>query len=286
MIIDGSTKVYGIIGNPVAHSLSPAMHNSAFAALAENRVYIPLPARDIEDALAGIRALGIQGASVTIPHKESVMHFLDRIDPLAEKIGAVNTIEVLTVGGKTELCGTNTDWLGANRALAQKTGLRNRSAVILGAGGSARAIGFGLLQEGCRVEIHSRTESRGRALADELGCRWQSLSQSSADAHDILVNATSVGMGQQKDFMPISRAALDSFRVVMDIVYAPLQTALLKEAANRGAQCINGLEMLLYQGVEQFERWTGREAPVAIMRQALADGLQQETEKSGKKTEF
>ncbi|THB79131.1 MAG: shikimate dehydrogenase [Desulfobulbaceae bacterium] len=275
MNVNGKTKVYGIIGNPVEHSLSPAMHNAAFAALGENRVYIPLPSPDIEVAVAGVRALGIQGASVTIPHKESVMDHLDRIDPLAQKIGAVNTIEVVETADKTELIGSNTDWLGANRALARKIELRESSAVILGAGGSARAIGFGLLQEGCHVEIHSRTESRGRALADDLGCSWKSLTEQDTKSYDILINATSVGMGSQKDVLPISAEALSQFTVVMDIVYAPLQTRLLQEAAYHGAHCINGLEMLLYQGVAQFECWTKREPPVEVMRQALITQLQQ-----------
>ena len=164
MTINGKTLLYGILGNPVSHSLSPAMHNAALAASEINGVYLPFPAPDIEAAVTGIRGLGVQGASVTIPHKESVVVLRDEIDPVARRIGAVNTV----VNKDGMLTGLNTDWLGATRALEEKIGLNGAEAVILGAGGSARAIGFGLLERGARFSLCSRTESRGRALAEEL----------------------------------------------------------------------------------------------------------------------
>jgi shikimate dehydrogenase len=284
--INGKTKLYGIIGNPVDHSLSPAMHNAGFAALAENKVYLPFPVRDIQTALAGLKALDIKGVSVTIPHKEAVIPYLDRIDPVALSIGAVNTIDIRTEGGEKVLYGSNTDWLGANRALAGKMELLGARVVVLGAGGSARAIGFGLKEAGAEVVLCSRTESKGRALASELGCPWIPIADVARLRGDALVNATSVGMAPGEDVSPLPAATLKSFRVVMDIVYAPLQTRLLQEAEQAGCRTVSGLEMLLYQGVAQFELWTGHAAPIAVMRASLLAGTGcRKTEDRGQKTE-
>lgn len=269
MAINGKTLLYGIIGNPVSHSLSPAMHNAAFAATGINGVYLPFPAPDITAAVTGIRGLGVQGLSVTIPHKENVIALLDRIDPVALKIGAVNTI----INKDGVLAGLNTDWLGATRALEEEIDLAGTEAVIVGAGGSARAIGFGLLERGARFALCSRTESRGRALASELGCPWISLEDAASVSGDILINATSVGMEPHIEKTPIPEQVLSRFQVVMDIVYAPMKTRLLQEAETSGCRIINGLEMLLYQGVAQFELWTGKTAPVSVMRQALKEAL-------------
>ncbi|PID41437.1 MAG: shikimate dehydrogenase [Proteobacteria bacterium] len=269
MTICGKTRLYGIIGKPVSHSLSPAMHNAAFAALGEDRVYLPFPAEYAGDAVKGVRGLGIEGASVTIPHKEAVISFLDEIDPVAARIGAVNTIQVIDDGKKRKLRGVNTDWIGANRALEQELSLKDRKVALLGAGGAARAIGFGLLEAGAVLSLFSRTESRGRPLADILGCSWCSLAETGSLDGDILINATSVGMVPNTNASPVGREVLSRFTVVMDIVYSPLATRLLKEGKREGCTCINGLEMLLYQGVAQFELWTGLKAPVEVMREAL-----------------
>lgn len=269
MIINGRTALYGIIGNPVSHSLSPAMHNAAFADLGENRVYLPFPVLELEAGVQGLKALGVQGVSVTIPYKEAVIPLLDEIDSVARQIGAVNTIEIRDVSGKKHLCGSNTDWVGANRALAEKVSLRGASVVLLGAGGSARAIGFGLQQQGAQVVLCSRTESRGRALAADLGCLWCPLADVDTLQGDVLINATSVGMQPESEVSPVPSTILSRFQVVMDIVYAPLATRLLMEAKAAGCQIINGLEMLLYQGVAQFELWTGKTAPVELMREKL-----------------
>ncbi len=269
MLINGKTVLYGIIGNPVTHSLSPAMHNAALTAMAVNGVYLPFPAPDLEAAVTGIRGLGIQGVSVTIPHKEKVMPLLDEIDLVAARIGAVNTIALKD--GK--LIGMNTDWLGATRALEEENNLQGSQVVLLGAGGSARAIGFGLLERGATLVLCSRTESRGRSLADELDCSWVSLTEAGNLSGDILINATSVGMQPDIERTPVPGLRLSHFQVVMDIVYAPLKTRLLQEAESAGCTIINGLEMLLYQGVAQFELWTGKPAPVSVMRQALREAL-------------
>lgn len=269
MQINGKTKVYGIIGNPVSHSLSPLMHNQAFAACDEDRVYVPLLTDDLQAALHGMREMHIEGASVTIPYKEQVLGLLDDVDPVAEKIGAVNTVVVRREGQSASLFGTNTDWLGSNKALLNHIELPGSRAVILGAGGAARAIGFGLIEAGAGVEIKSRSESKGRRLADQLECLWSPLDEKPEHAAEILINATSVGMEPDNEVSPLDQSLLDEYRVIMDIVYAPLQTRLLRDGAARGCACVNGLEMLLYQGVAQFELWTGREAPVEVMRQTL-----------------
>jgi shikimate dehydrogenase len=267
--INGRTEVYGIIGNPVSHSLSPAMHNRAFAALGLNKVYLPFEVREVADAMTGLRALGIRGASVTIPHKQAVIHHLDEIEPVAARIGAVNT---LVIDGP-RIKGYNTDWLGANRALAEELEPAGQMVLILGAGGSARAIGFGLLEAGATVVLASRTPERGQLLAKELGCEWVPLSQAGSIPAAVLVNATSVGMAPRQEQTPMDRETLAGFEVVMDIVYAPLETRLLGEARAAGCRVVNGLAMLLYQGAAQFELWTGRPAPVMAMRSALLSSL-------------
>jgi shikimate dehydrogenase len=269
MQINGATELYGIMGNPVAHSLSPAMHNAAFAALGLNKTYLPFAVQDVAQAMTGLRALGVKGVSVTIPHKQAVMAYLDTIDPVAEKIGAVNTL-VIANGA---IHGANTDWLGANRALSEKISLKGASVLLLGAGGSARAIGFGLLEAGASLTIASRTPEKGQTLAKLLSCPWLPLAEAASAKADILINATSMGMGTQQDLLPIASETLVNFPVVMDIVYAPLKTRLLQAAEQAGCQTIDGLAMLLYQGAAQFELWTGLQAPVEVMRQSLLTSL-------------
>ncbi|PID77366.1 MAG: shikimate dehydrogenase [Deltaproteobacteria bacterium] len=266
-MINSDTRLFGIIGNPVKHSMSPAMHNRAFAALGLNCVYLPFCTADAEHAVKGMKALGIEGLSVTIPYKQQVMAWLDDIEPNAEKIGAVNTIQLKN----GRLHGSNTDWLGASLALSAQINLHGKTVVILGAGGSARAIGFGLLKQGASVKICSRTESSGRKLADLLACRWEPLTAANSAKADILVNATPVGMAPEDSLMPINSSSLKNYAAVMDIVYSPLQTRLLQEAEKAGCKTINGLEMLLYQGAAQFELWTEKPAPIEVMREALLE---------------
>jgi len=269
--IDGAAETYGIIGNPVRHSLSPVLHNAAFAALSMNCIYIPLPVRDLQNGVAGLKALGFKGVSVTIPHKKDVIQYVDVLDPVAEKIGAVNT---LVIGNREDatgrtISGYNTDWVGANRALGEKLELQGSRVLILGAGGSARAIGYGLLEAGAEIVLANRTVSRGTELAAHLGCEFCPLEQIEKVTADALVNTTSVGMTPDVDGTPVEQKLLGRFSVVMDIVYAPLVTRLLREAEAVGCKVVDGLSMLLYQGVEQFELWTGRKAPVEVMRDVL-----------------
>jgi shikimate dehydrogenase len=279
-LLDGSTELFGIIGNPVRHTLSPVMHNAAFASLGMNRVYVPMEVHDVAQAMSGLRGLGFRGVSVTVPHKEAVMPFLDEIDPVAERIGAVNTLLLRKdSAGRTVVRGCNTDWLGANAALAA-TGLdlRSKRVVVAGAGGAAKAVGFGLRQAGAEAIITNRTEKSGKALADWLGCEFLALDDLAWVQADVLINTTSVGMEPDADGIIVPPALLSKFAVVMDIVYAPLETRLLREAKAAGCKVIDGLAMLLYQGAEQFRLWTDTAAPVQVMRAALEEELRRRAE--------
>ena len=256
---------FAVFGNPVGHSLSPIMHTAAFAATAFNGVYVAVPVPEIRPAVAGLRALGFRGASITIPHKESVMACLDEVEETARRIKAVNTI----VNANGRLQGYNTDVSGAMRALKDKTPLTGRAVAILGAGGAARAVAFGILAEGGRVTIFNRAAERGEKLADELQAEFRPLSEFKAAPYEILVNTTPVGMAPRVDDTPVAAETLRPGLVVMDIVYNPLKTRLLREAACAGCTTIDGLSMFVHQGARQFELWTGLKAPVDIMRMAV-----------------
>ncbi|MGI6656377.1 MAG: shikimate dehydrogenase [Desulfobulbus sp.] len=274
-MIRGDTQLYGIIGNPVRHSFSPAMHNAAFAALGFNGVYLPMQPDNLADAVRGLGALGFIGVSVTVPFKVAVMELLDSVDPVARKIGAVNTLHFTRTGRELCCTGSNTDWLGSNRALGEELDLASSTVLLIGAGGAARAVGFGLIEAGARVVVTNRTPAKGEQLAGQLGCPFvprENLRHVQADA---LVNTTSVGMEPHEDAIPCDSALLERFAVVMDIVYAPLETRLLREAVARGCRVIDGLKMLQYQGEAQFRLWTGHEPPEGVMRRALLDACGQ-----------
>ncbi len=262
--------IYGIIGWPVSHSLSPAMHNAAFSALGIKAVYgfLPVAPKDLRVAIEGLRALGIKGVSVTVPHKEGVMEYLDEIDDTAREIGAVNTI----INQNGHLFGTNTDWLGAKKALEDITTLLDKKVVVIGAGGAARAIVYALIKSGAEVVIYNRTLSRARDLAKKFGVKALSIDELPQAVGDILIQTTSVGLhNNNKTLVP--REILSGFKVVMDIVYVPLDTRLLREAHEIGCKTINGLKMLVYQGVEQFRLWTGKVPPIELMEKAALERL-------------
>lgn len=269
--VTGTTEIFGIMGKPVHHSLSPEMHNAAFQELDLDCVYVPLPTSNIAEGVAGLKALGFKGVSVTIPYKQEVIPFIDVLDPVAKKIGAVNTLLIKEEGSTPEktVYGYNTDWIGANQTLEEKLSLKGSRVLILGAGGSARAIGFGLLEAEAKVMLTNRTEAKGRALADQLGCPFYRPEEVAGVKADALVNATSVGMVPNTGRTPISADLLANFSVVMDIVYAPLKTRLLLEAEAAGCEVVDGLKMLLYQGAAQFKLWTGMDAPLDVMREVL-----------------
>ena len=263
--------VYGLIGNPVGHSLSPPMHEAGYEPLDIDAKYVTFepPADEGPDAVRAADRLGVSGLNVTIPFKQDVMAAVEP-DPLAERIGAVNTIDF---SGATPQ-GYNTDAVGAVRALSHHGVALSGTAVVVGAGGAGRAVSFGLADEGMDVHIANRTASKADALASEVpnasGHGLEALGELLADA-DVLVNCTSVGMDE--DETPVPASALHGDLAVLDAVYSPIETRLLSEAADAGATTVDGAWMLLYQGVEAFERWTGERAPVERMNEALRAGL-------------
>jgi len=268
MIIDTGTRLYGVFGNPVSHSLSPLMHNAAFAHAKYNAVYLAFKIEDIAAAVSAVRAFAVQGVSVTIPHKVSIMPYLDKIDPLAKEIGAVNTV----INRNGMLIGYNSDCLGAVRALREKTEIAGKKIAVIGAGGAARAIGFGIKAEKGHVTIVSRSAEKGEILAKAMNADFLPLAAVNAD-FDIVINTTPVGMTPNTEKMPIPPDLLRQGMTVMDIVYNPLQTMLLKEAKKRGCVTVDGLSMFVYQGAFQFELWTGKPAPVDLMRKTVLQAL-------------
>ena len=265
----GNETLYAVLGNPVAHSLSPLMHNRAFSVVGYNGIYVAIKVTDIGPAIRGIRSLGFGGVSVTIPHKVSVMDHLDEIDAMAAKIGAVNTV----VNRNGRLIGFNSDYLGAVRAVSEVTALRDTSVAVIGAGGAARAAGFGVMSEGARLAIVNRSMDRGKALAADLGADFIPLSEFDGTETDILINTTPVGMTPRELEIPVKREALRPSMVVTDIVYNPMQTRLLQEAQQMGCVTINGIAMFVYQGAFQFELWTETPAPVEEMKKAVSMAL-------------
>jgi shikimate dehydrogenase len=269
MNINSDTILFAVLGNPVSHSLGPLMHNTAFSVLGYNGAYLAFRVTDIGKAVVGIKALGIKGASITIPHKVSVMDFLDELDDTAKKIGAVNTI----ISREGVLTGYNSDGLGAVKALLEKTTIKDKNVVILGAGGAARAIGFAIISEGGRVTVINRTPANGETLAKDLGADFQPISKLNKTECHVLINTTPVGMMPDIDAMPVRKQDLDKIMVVMDVVYNPLKTRFLRTAENIGCQTIDGVSMFVYQGAFQLELWTGMKAPVEVMKKAVLNAL-------------
>ena len=239
--MDSTTSLYGVFGNPVLHSLSPLMHNHAFSTAGYNGVYLSFQVNDIAAAVAAVRTLGIKGASVTIPHKVTVMNYLDEVDEHAARIGAVNTV----VNREGVLYGTNTDSLGALKALSEKTIVNGADVVIIGSGGAARAIGYGVVTTGGRVTIVNRNVRKGEYLARDLGADFLPLSDLNRIDGRILINTTPVGMTPQTDATPVDRKLLEPGLLVMDIVYNPLKTLLLQNAEAMGCQTIDGVAMFV-----------------------------------------
>jgi shikimate dehydrogenase len=270
-MIDGQTQIYGIIGNPVRHSLSPVIHNGAFRRMGINAVYLAFEVKDLPKALEGIRGLGIRGLSVTMPFKEVILPLLDHLDDKAQRIQSVNTIS--NEGGT--LVGYSTDGRGAIEALGETIHLPGKKVLLLGAGGAARAIAFELAAERCKVTIANRSREKGLKLAAEIGgdaIGWPLEDRKELD-FDILINATSLGMHPHEGKSPIPRGVLRKGRVVMDIVYNPLATRLLQEAREAGCITIDGLEMLARQGAAQQEIWTGKRPRLDGIRKDLLQAL-------------
>jgi shikimate dehydrogenase len=278
MEIKGSTNVVGLIGHPVEHSFSPPMHNAAFESLKMNYVYTAFDVDpiDLKNAIIGAQSLNIKGFNVTIPHKIEVMKYLNEIDEIASLIGAVNTIDF------KDLKGYNTDGIGAIKAIGEVTKVKNKNVVIAGAGGASRAISFYIAKYGAdSLTILNRNVEKAQNLAadisssglvDDVGS--DAIDNMDLDDADILINTTPVGMHPNVDETPIALAGdMHENLVVFDAVYNPNETGLLRQAINAGAKPVYGIKMLLYQGAESFEIWTGKKAPIDVMENALRKTL-------------
>ena len=267
--LDKHTRVYGVIGNPVSHSLSPLLHNTGFIANRTNDVYLPFLVRDLRDFLAAIKPLGIRGFSVTVPWKEKILRHLDDCDPLAAAIGAVNTVVVRKNG---QLYGMNTDYVGVLRALQERVRLRGARVLIYGAGGVARAVAFALAHEGAVPAICARRPSQARQLARAVRCESLDRRALRTEYFDAIVNCTPVGMHPRVTESPLRADELNC-RLVFDTVYRPERTKLLQLAARRRIETISGVEMFLAQGIAQWEIWTEQRAPEKQMRAAIMTAL-------------
>jgi len=260
--ISARTALCGILLHPAGHTRSPAMHGAAYAALGIDAVYLAfdVPPDRLGDAMRGARALGVRQLAISLPHKQAAMAHVDELEETARRIGALNTA---TRVGERWL-GANTDWIGAVRALESERRLDGARAVVLGAGGTARAVVFGLLARGAHVHVLNRTPERARQLARELGAQAAgSLADLARTPHDVLVNTTSVGL--REDVSPVEAGALRAGTIVMDAVYEPLRTRLLRDAEARGARTISGKWMLVHQAAEQFRLFSGRDAPLPAL---------------------
>jgi 3-dehydroquinate dehydratase/shikimate dehydrogenase len=263
------TRIYGVIGNPISHSLSPQLQNAAFQARKMDAVYLPFLVTQLPDFLAAIEPLGIRGFSVTLPHKQNILRHLNDCDPMAAAIGAVNTV---VVRGAGKLYGYNTDYVGVLRALERRMPLRGSRVLILGAGGAARAVAFALAQSGASVCISARRPEKARALARAVGAEAVPRVSIRREFFDAIVNATPVGMHPRVARSPLEARELNC-RLVFDLIYRPRVTRLLQLAARRGIETVSGLDMFLAQGAAQWEIWTGERAPVAPMRRAVLRAL-------------
>lgn len=279
-MINGSTTICGLLGYPVAHSFSPQMHNTAFETLVMNWVYLPLAVapQDLPAAVSAITAFNMAGVNVTVPHKEAVLPLLDELTTAAKTIGAVNVI----VNQAGKLTGHNTDGAGFIKALHREVAFNavGKGVVILGAGGAAKAVAVQLALSGMKsLTIINRTIAKAEDIANRVkgvggvaqALTWdESVLKQVITEADLVVQATNIGMHPDTDqCLPVNTSHFRQGQVVCDLVYNPVNTVFLQRAAKAGAQTVNGLGMLLYQGVLAFELWTGRSAPVKVMQQVL-----------------
>ena len=299
-MIDGKTKILGVIGDPIEHTFSPAMHNAGLDALKLNYIYLPFHVKPdrLKECIEGAKAMGIQGLNVTIPHKTNVMKHLDEIDQVASMIGAVNTIQFNYVQDNESsnqdneinvtTRGFNTDGYGCVRAIEEKTSINDKKVTITGAGGAARAVAFQIANSGIdELSILNRNASKAESLAGDLRTNLEAigidiginaygiddLKRELSDS-DIFIDTTPIGMYPNVNDKAIASAdMLHEDLLVNDIVYTPMETSLIKEAKLANATVVPGYKMLLYQGIRSFEIWLGHEAPVDVMEKALLDVL-------------
>lgn len=285
--ITGKTRVCGVIGDPIEHTMSPAMHNAAFEEMGMDYRYVPFRVRkeELGKAIDGMRALNLRGLNVTIPHKVAIIPFLDKLDIMAERVDAVNTV----VNDDGVLTGYNTDATGFLQALLERgVEPEGKRVVILGAGGASRAISFILAEKGANMVILNRrleldwAEELARRISRTFDGEVRALELSeknlslALEGAEVLVNATSVGMSPEAEATPVPARLLKPGLAVFDIVYNPIQTRLLREAEEAGARTISGIDMLVWQGALSFEKWTGRKAPVDLMKREAIQALAHE----------
>jgi 3-dehydroquinate dehydratase/shikimate dehydrogenase len=263
--VTSKTEIYGVIGNPIGHSLSPLLHNTGFVAAKRDAMFVPFLVENLGEFVKAIPEFGLRGISVTLPHKQTIMKHLAECEEMAEKIGAVNTIVVAKNG---KLRGSNTDYLGVLRALEGRLRLRDSRVLIFGAGGSARAAAFALANAGAEVLICARRESAARGLARACGAQVILRKHLVSACFEVIVNTTPVGMFPHEKASPLFPRELNS-KIVMDLIYRPLHTELLRIAAAKGIRVVSGLEMFLAQGFAQWELWTKKPAPEREMRRAV-----------------
>lgn len=285
LAVNGKTKVVGLIGYPVEHTFSPSMHNAAFGSIGLNMVYLPFSIKpeNLSNALDGIRGLDLIGANVTIPYKEKVISCLDKLSSEAEMIGAVNTI----VNNDGILKGYNTDGLGFIRSLEEDAGVtpEDKSVMILGAGGAAKAVAFQLALSGIQeLTLAVRRLDEGNKLSNDIGektgIKTKVIGLNDVETGgklreiDILINATPIGMSPNvEDMPPVNLKQIPDDAIVCDLIYNPAETQLLAQAKGRGLKTLNGIGMLLYQGALAFELWTGIKPPIEIMKKALKKAI-------------
>jgi 3-dehydroquinate dehydratase/shikimate dehydrogenase len=274
--VDVATRVYGVVGDPIAHSLSPAIMNAAFRRENVNAVYLALHAKTLKDLLACVREIPIHGLSVTMPYKESILTHLDNTDAHTTKIGACNTVVRAQDGN---LYGFNTDAAGIVRPLERRLNtLEGARILVIGAGGAARAAVFGLKERGSEVYILNRTAAPAKKLAHQARARLIKRADLKKLAFDVIINATPVGMGNFRE-SPLQEQEINA-RYVFDMIYDPAETRFLKLARERGAQIIPGIEMFVHQAARQFEIWTGKPAPWDEMLRVVLLALQERANRS------
>jgi 3-dehydroquinate dehydratase/shikimate dehydrogenase len=267
--IDAATRIFGVAGDPIGHSLSPLMHNAAFRREHVNAVMLPLKVKALNDLLTLVLELPVSGVAVTMPLKQQILPHLANMDPLTAKIGACNTVRT---GADGKLYGFNTDVAGLIRPLEKRLRLKGARVALLGAGGAARAAVFGLVDQGAEVFIVNRTHEHAVALARAAKAKALKHEQLAKNRFDVLINSTPCGMAGTRQALPIKEDELNA-GLVFDMVYTPLETPLLKLAASRGIAVIGGLEMFVQQGARQFEIWTGKPAPEVEMLRSVEFAL-------------
>jgi 3-dehydroquinate dehydratase/shikimate dehydrogenase len=287
-IINSKTELFGVIADPIGHSISPAVLNACFEAEKMNKAYLPLwvtgGQREFNEFMDNVTArswLDFRGFSITIPHKASAIEYArakgEYVEPLAVKIGAVNT---LTIGFNERITGYNSDYAGAMDALTGALGIKrkqlhSKTAAVIGAGGAARAIIAGLADVGAKIMIYNRTVSKAHSLASEFGCHWAGLEDIEKMDAQIVINCTSIGMYPDTNASPIPAKCLKKDMVVFDTVYNPIETLLLKQAKQAGAKTVGGAEMFINQAAEQFKLFTHKDCPMEVMRKVTLEALQQ-----------